>query len=54
MKYVKGLEHMRLSQPADFWKLIKPPTTSIKVDPDALYRHYVKLLASVPVGYQPE
>ena len=53
-KYVAELEKLRLSQPADFWKLLKKPVSSIKVAAAALYEHYVKLLAQLPTGYAAE
>ena len=42
---------MRLSRPADFWRLLKPPKPPAGIPPATLFQHYQDLLQnSVPVG----
>ena len=45
---------MRLSKPADFWRLIKPPNKEIKVDQQRLFQHYRNLLELPNVTGVPE
>ena len=52
--YLYSLETMRLSKPADFWRLIKPPKKEIKVDQQRLFQHYRNLLELPNVTGVPE
>jgi hypothetical protein len=46
-----SLETMRLSKPVDFWRLLRRPTSRLKVDPTQLFSHYQALLESpAPTG----
>jgi hypothetical protein len=48
---MQSLESLRLSRPADFWRLLRRPPTSMRVSPERLFHHYHALLESpTPVG----
>ena len=42
--YTRGLEGLRLSSPADFWRLLKPPKQQSAAPLAALHTHYTHLL----------
>ena len=48
------LESMRLSRPADFWRLLRPARTPTAAPPAALHGHYRAMLAHLPEGYTTE
>mgnify|MGYP003471075631 FL=1 len=49
-----NLEGLRLSHPAEFWRLLRPPHPPVQVPPAVLHAHYAALLGAAPPGGVPE